>query len=113
MFGLITGGATFYKNLGVKKKREAEEIWQKSYHRAAVREQVDEFLQLETEWDAFLESVDRGLQTTDGQLSSVKTAECLSPDTELTDARSGKSVTLGQFLSPGQKLLLVLIRHVG
>lgn len=113
LFGLITAGANFYKSLGVKKKSEAEAIWQKSYHVAAVREQVEELLQLESEWDSFLESVDRGLQTTDGQLSGLKTADSLSPDTQLTDGRSGESVSLGRYLDQRQKLLLVLIRHFG
>lgn len=45
---------------------------------------------VQTEWDAFLESVDRGLQTTDGQLSGGKTADSLSPDTPFTDGRSGE-----------------------
>uniref|UniRef100_A0A8C6URE1 Uncharacterized protein n=1 Tax=Neogobius melanostomus TaxID=47308 RepID=A0A8C6URE1_9GOBI len=109
MFGLITGGATLFKNLGVTKKSEAEEIWKKSYHREAVREQVDALLQLETEWDSFLESVDGGLQTADIPLSPT---ESLSPDMALLDARTAKNVTLGEYLSPGLKQLLVLIRHL-
>lgn len=113
LFGLIAAGADFYKSIGVKKKRDAEATWQKFYHHAAVREQADELLQLESEWDSFLESVDRGLQTSDGQLSGRQTADSLSPDTPLTDARTEKSVTLGQYLVQGQKLLLVLIRHYG
>lgn len=113
LFGLIAAGANFYKSLGVKKKKEAEDIWKKSYHHEAVREQVERLLQLETEWDSFLESVDRDLQTTDRQLSGGKIADSLSPDTSFTDAKSGKSVTLGQYLHQGQKLLLVLIRHFG
>ncbi|GLD49774.1 thioredoxin-like protein AAED1 [Lates japonicus] len=94
LFGLMTAGADFYKSIGVKKKSEAEAVWQKTYHRAAVREKVEELLQLESDWDSFLESVDRDLQTTDGQLSGVKTPDSLSPDTPFTDGRSGKSVTL-------------------
>lgn len=113
LFGLITAGADFYKSLGVKKWSEAETIWQKFYDHEAVREQVEELLQLETEWDSFLEGVDRGLQTTDTQLSGGQIADTLSPETELIDARSAKSVTLGQYLGQGQKLLLVLIRHFG
>lgn len=112
LFGLITAGTDFYKSLGVKKKNEAEAIWQKSYHRPAVREKVEELLQVETEWDSFLDDVDRGLQTAAEQQSGGP-VESLSPDIELTDARSGKSVTLGQYMNQGQKLLLVLIRHFG
>ncbi|KAI3364491.1 hypothetical protein L3Q82_011272, partial [Scortum barcoo] len=109
LFGLITAGADFYKSIGVKKKSDAEATWQKFYHHAAVREQVDELLQLESEWDSFLESVDRGLQTSDGQLSGRQIADSLSPDAPLTDARTEKSVTLGQYLVQGQKLLLAAL----
>ncbi|KAM8725203.1 selenoprotein L [Acanthopagrus schlegelii] len=112
LYGLMTAGAQLFKSLGVKKKSEAEAVWQKFYHRAAVREQVDELLQLESDWDSFLVSVDEGLQTTAG-LSGGTIAESLSPDTPFTEGRSGKSVTLGQYLDQGQKLLLVLIRHFG
>uniref|UniRef100_A0A8C3GB44 Selenoprotein L n=1 Tax=Cyclopterus lumpus TaxID=8103 RepID=A0A8C3GB44_CYCLU len=66
---------------------------------------------VQREWDSFLESVDRGLQTTDRQLSGGKIADSLSPDTPFTDGRSGESVTLGKYLGQGQKPLLVLIRH--
>lgn len=110
MFGLITGGATLYKNLGVTKKSEAEEIWKKSYHREAVREQVDALLQLETEWDSFVQTVDSELQASKVPVSIMKS---LSPDIPLLDARTEKNVTLGEYLNPGQKQLLVLIRHAG
>lgn len=110
MFGLITAGTTFFRSLGVTKKSEAEEIWKKSYHIKAVKEQVDALLQLETEWDSFLESVDSGLQTSNVPLSPTRN---LSPDIALLDARTSKNVTLGEYLNPGQKQLLVLIRHVG
>uniref|UniRef100_A0A3B4TKZ1 Selenoprotein L n=1 Tax=Seriola dumerili TaxID=41447 RepID=A0A3B4TKZ1_SERDU len=59
------------------------------------------------EWDSFLQRVDRDLQTTDGQLSGVKTADSLSPDSSFTDGRTGKNVTLGEYLGQGQKLLLL------
>ncbi|KAM4528792.1 selenoprotein L [Fundulus diaphanus] len=113
LFGLITAGGNFYRSIGVKTKGEAEAIWQKLYHRPAVREQVEELLKLENEWDSFLQSVDKGLQLTDEQLPGAKTADSLSPDSLFTGARSGQSVTLGQFLGQGQKLLLVLLGHFG
>ncbi|TWW68562.1 hypothetical protein D4764_19G0003600, partial [Takifugu flavidus] len=31
LLGLISAGAQFYKSLGVKKKSEAEAVWQKYY----------------------------------------------------------------------------------
>ncbi|KAM9703211.1 selenoprotein L isoform 1-T3 [Menidia menidia] len=113
LFGLITAGADLYRSLGVKTKSEAEAVWQKSDHHAAVRQQLDELLQLEGEWDSFLKQVDDGLQASDGLLSAGEPLERLNPHSQLCDARSGRSTTLGEFLCPGQKLLLVLIRHFG
>lgn len=112
LFGLISPGAQLYKSIGVKDRSEAEAVCQKFYHHAEVREKLEELLELENEWNSFLDEVDKGLQTTDW-LSGGKMADSLSPDVAFTDGRSEKSVTLGQFLEQGQKLLLVLIRHYG
>ncbi|KAG7509425.1 hypothetical protein JOB18_043614 [Solea senegalensis] len=98
LFGLMAAGTDFYDSLGVKKKSDAEAVWRKFYNHAAVRELVDEFLELESEWDAFLENVDKGLQVTDRKLAGAKMADGVSPDTAFTDARSGKNVTLAEYL---------------
>uniref|UniRef100_A0AAY5KJQ5 Uncharacterized protein n=3 Tax=Esox lucius TaxID=8010 RepID=A0AAY5KJQ5_ESOLU len=113
LFGLMTCGANFYKSISVTKHSEAEDLWKKSYHHAMVREQVDELLQLEEEWDAFLDSIDTELKTTDKQLTGRPTSQNLSADTFLTDARSGENVALGKYFGKGENLLLVLIRHFG
>lgn len=49
---------------------------------------------LQDEWDSFLDGVDKGLQTTDRQLAGpgAQIADSLSPETPLTDGRSGKWV---------------------
>ncbi|XP_040925362.1 selenoprotein L isoform X2 [Betta splendens] len=109
LYGLLTAGADLYKRLGVKKKSEAEALWQKSEHHDAVREQVEELLQLERRWDSFLEAVGTRLQTEDGGAATGS----LSPDAVLTEALSGRAVTLGRYLGQGHRLLLVLIRHFG
>ncbi|XP_028997328.1 selenoprotein L isoform X1 [Betta splendens] len=135
LYGLLTAGADLYKRLGVKKKSEAEALWQKSEHHDAVREQVEELLQLEVclfkhlvialtflvrfversvfvlqrRWDSFLEAVGTRLQTEDGGAATGS----LSPDAVLTEALSGRAVTLGRYLGQGHRLLLVLIRHFG
>ncbi|KAM9779104.1 selenoprotein L [Syngnathus typhle] len=114
LLGLIAAGAEFYRSIGVKKKSEAEAAWQKLYGRAPVREQVEELLQLQSEWDSFLEYVDQSLQSSCAPVKpGGETVDIFSPETLLTDGRSGKSVTLDHYRSPGQKLLLVLIRHYG
>lgn len=112
LLGLIAAGAEFYKSLGVKKRSEAESVWQKFYHHAEVRDEVEELLELESEWDSFIESVDEGVHAGAGQSSGLR-ADSLSPEIPLADGGSGKSATLGQYLGQGQKLLLVLIRHYG
>lgn len=112
LLGLISAGVKFYKSLGVKKRSEAESVWQRVYHHAEVRDQVEELLELESEWDSFIESVDEGLHAGATQ-SSGRRADSLSLQMPLTDGSSGKSVTLGHYMEQGQNLLLVLIRHYG
>ncbi|KAJ8009060.1 hypothetical protein DPEC_G00084920 [Dallia pectoralis] len=113
LFGLMTCGANFYKSISVKTQKEAEDLWKKSYHHAKVRDQVDELLQLEKEWDAFLDSIDTELKNTDKQLMGHASLKNLGADTLLTDARSGENVALGKYFGKGESLLLVLIRHFG
>ncbi|CAL8314504.1 unnamed protein product [Lota lota] len=113
MFGLITAAADLYNSIGVTKKSDAESTWAKSYHHAPVREAVENLLQLESEWDSFLASVEAGLGPAETQGPEGSTAERLSGDLALVDARTTETVTLGQYLGKGQSLLLVLIRHFG
>uniref|UniRef100_A0A673WWV0 Uncharacterized LOC115192909 n=2 Tax=Salmo trutta TaxID=8032 RepID=A0A673WWV0_SALTR len=113
LFGLMTCAANFYNSIGVKKRIDAEDLWKKSYHHAKVQEQVEELLQLEEEWDAFLDRIDTELKTSDKRLTGGPTSQNLSADTPLTDARSGENVTLGLYFGKGENLLLVLIRHFG
>ncbi|XP_036398770.1 uncharacterized protein LOC118787347 isoform X2 [Megalops cyprinoides] len=72
---------------------------------------VDELLQLQTEWDAFLECLDAELQMSDRTLSHEPRAGRLSTETTLTDARTGEPVTLAKYLGRGEHVLLVLIRQ--
>ncbi|KAM8846595.1 selenoprotein L isoform 1-T1 [Synchiropus picturatus] len=111
LLGLIAAGADFYRSVGVTRKSEAEGVWQRFYGRDAVAEQVEALLQLERDWDGFLDWVDKSLQT--GRSTEGVPAARVGPELVLTDGRSGGSVTLAQHLQAGHKLLLVLIRHYG
>ncbi|CAL8316844.1 unnamed protein product [Boreogadus saida] len=99
MFGLMTAAADFYNRIGVTKKSDAESAWAKSYHQAAVREGVENLLQLENEWDSFVASVDEGLRPAETQGPEGSTADRLSGDLALVDARTAEAVTLGQYLA--------------
>uniref|UniRef100_A0AAY4CDM3 Uncharacterized protein n=2 Tax=Denticeps clupeoides TaxID=299321 RepID=A0AAY4CDM3_9TELE len=113
LFGMMGAGAAFLNSLSVKNMSEAEDLWKNSFQDSGVREQVEEFLSLEVEWDNFLERLDSGLQTSDELLAAVPSVQSLSADMHLTSARSGEDVTLGHYFGQGKNLLLVLIRHFG
>ncbi|XP_044230291.1 prostamide/prostaglandin F synthase-like isoform X2 [Thunnus albacares] len=93
LLGLIEAGAALYKRC------------------AALQDAVQDFQQLEVQWDAFLQRLDDELQlnakTLDGRLQS----KSISPDVPLVDARTGEAVTLQKYLGKGKKILLVLIRQ--
>ncbi|KAI1895704.1 hypothetical protein AGOR_G00108980 [Albula goreensis] len=111
LLGLIAAGAELYKSLSVKKKSEAEKVWKNAYHCAQVRDAVEAFLQLETDWDTFLEHLDAELRMTDLTLHRGTPMGQLSAETPLIDARTGEAVTLGNYLRKGERILLVLIRQ--
>lgn len=113
LFGIIAAGANLYSSLSVNKRSEAEDLWKPLYQIAGVRDAVEDFLELEVEWDAFLESLDSRLQMSDKLLACTSPVERLSADIKLTDARSGEEVTVGRYYGKAENLLLVLIRHLG
>ena len=60
------------------------------YQSPGVRDVIEDLLELEVEWDSFLEHLDSGLQMSDKLLASASPVETLSADIKLTDARSGE-----------------------
>ncbi|KAI1897512.1 hypothetical protein AGOR_G00084040 [Albula goreensis] len=90
LFGLSAAAASFFTSLSVKKRSEAEQLWKNAYHHSEVRDQVEDLLQLEAKWDAFLEHLDIHLQTSDVLLSRSPQARSLAGEMALTDARSGE-----------------------
>ncbi|XP_076605164.1 prostamide/prostaglandin F synthase-like [Chaetodon auriga] len=73
---------------------------------AALQAAVQDFQQLEVQWDAFLQHLDDELQ-----LDGDHQAKRISPDTSLVNAITGETVTLEKYLGKGKKILLVLIRQ--
>ncbi|XP_028251833.1 uncharacterized protein LOC114427827 [Parambassis ranga] len=112
LLGLIESGAALYSSLSVKRKKDAEDLWRKNDHCAALQEAIQDFQQLQVQWDAFLQRLDDELQlsakTLDGDHPSKKR---IPPDTPLVDARTGQTVTLEKYLGRGKKTFLVLIRQ--
>lgn len=111
LLGLIEAGAALYKSLSVRRKNDMEDLLRKNTQCAALQDAVQDFQQLEVQWDAFLQRLDDELQlnakTLDGRLQS----KSISPDVPLVDARTGEAVTLQKYLGKGKKILLVLIRQ--
>ncbi|KAL3968576.1 C-type lectin domain family 4 member E [Sarotherodon galilaeus] len=111
LLGLIEAGATLYNSLSVKRKKDAEDLWSKNTNCAALREALQDFKELEVQWDAFLQRLDDELQLSPKIHNVDHQSKCISPDTPLIDARTGETVTLQKYLGRGKKILLVLIRQ--
>ncbi|XP_054470258.1 uncharacterized protein LOC129103698 [Anoplopoma fimbria] len=112
VLGLIEAGAALYRSLSVKRKNDAEDIWRKNNHCAALQNAVQDFQQLEVQWDAFMQRLDDELQLSAKTLDRDHQSKCISPETSLIDARQeSKTVILEKYLGKGKKILLVLIRQ--
>ncbi|XP_041810524.1 uncharacterized protein LOC121618944 [Chelmon rostratus] len=110
LLGLIEAAAALFRSLSVKRKKDAEDLWRKSNH-CALQDAVQDFQQLEVQWDAFLQHLDDELQLSGKILDGDHQSKCISPDTSLINARTGETVTLEKYLGKGKKILLVLIRQ--
>lgn len=111
LLSLIGAGAALYRSLSVKRKKDAEDLWQKNIHCGALADALQDFLQLEVQWDAFLQRLDDELQLSAKILTEGHQSTRISPDTSLINARTGETVTLDKYLGKGKKILLVLIRQ--
>ncbi|KAG7460968.1 hypothetical protein MATL_G00204600 [Megalops atlanticus] len=107
LFGLIPAGAKFLNSLSVKRRSEAEDVWKNAYHRAEVRDLVEDLMQLGEKWDAFLERLDEELQMSDRLLANSPQAVCLSGEMVLTDARSGEIANQGLLDAQSLRVLVV------
>ncbi|XP_041108507.1 selenoprotein L isoform X2 [Polyodon spathula] len=65
LLGFTDMGAHFLSSLSVKTKTEAEELWKKYFHDVDVRDHVEDLLQLEMDWNEFVEGVDSELNLND------------------------------------------------
>ncbi|XP_051880510.1 selenoprotein L [Pristis pectinata] len=107
--GLIPLYANFFNNLCLRKRSDAEDLFKKFYHSASVRDQVEDLLEFEVEWNNFLGDIDSQMKANSFQAQlrlGAQVPGCLV----FTDVRSEREVQLKEFLQ-GQKLLLVLLRH--
>jgi hypothetical protein len=71
----------------------------------------DDIVDNENEWDSILQEVDTSLVADTGTI--LKVGDQGPVDYELSDVRTGQSLTLGNILSEdeGNHLVLVLLRH--
>uniref|UniRef100_UPI00398F2D8F selenoprotein L isoform X1 n=1 Tax=Pristiophorus japonicus TaxID=55135 RepID=UPI00398F2D8F len=108
--GMIPLYSSFLKTLHVQKRSDAEDLWMTFYHSVSVRDQAEDLLQFELEWNSFLSDIDARLKHNCVQTQLTLGTEVPGGMT-FTDARSGREVQLEEFLQGPEKLLLVLLRH--
>lgn len=111
LLGLIEAAAHLYRSLSVQRKKEAEDLWRQNSTCAALQDVLQDFKQLQVQWDAFLQHLDDGLQLSAKTLDGEHQPTWISPDIPLINARTGERTPLGKYLVKGKKTLLVLIRQ--
>lgn len=100
--------------VGVKTRKELEEVWVRFYKDEAVRESVEGLLTAEDNWRAFIRYMDAGLQKIESERSPVATSTLgsqLPQDLCLTEAVSGDSVAVETILKESRYTLFILRKH--
>lgn len=108
--GLIQLHANFFNNLNVRRRSDVEDLFKKFYQSTAVRDQVEDLMKFELEWNNFLGDVDNQIEANAFQ-AQLKLGTQVPGCMKLTDVRSGREIQLEEFLHRREKLLLVLLRH--
>uniref|UniRef100_A0A8C4RIA5 Uncharacterized protein n=1 Tax=Erpetoichthys calabaricus TaxID=27687 RepID=A0A8C4RIA5_ERPCA len=112
LFGFTDAGANFLTSLSVKKRSDAEKLWEHFFQDEDVRDHVEELLQLEVDWDEFLQHLDSSLNLCDTpSVPMVRLGGYVPGDLQLKDARTNEHLKLSSYFRRGTKTLLVLLRH--
>ncbi|KAK5858009.1 hypothetical protein PBY51_011210 [Eleginops maclovinus] len=111
LLGLIEAAARLYRSLSVKRIQDAEDFWRRNTHCAALQDALQDLQQLQVQWDAFLQRLDAEAKLGTEALHRDQQLKHVPAETRLRDARTGRAVTLQQYLGGGKKILLVLIRQ--
>lgn len=108
---------TALSSAGVSKRSELDGLVKANYRWPSVRDAAEALLEAEEAWSVLLKNIDSQLaEAGSGQCEETTPTAlpgCPGPiHVPLTDARTGVSVALQQYLRRGHRaLLLVLLRH--
>lgn len=111
LFRLASTYNAIFRKHDVTTREGFERVIRKHFRHTEVRHLHDDIVDNEDEWDSILQEVDKSLVADTGNL--LKVGEQGPIDFELSDVRTGQSLTLGNILSEdeGKHLVLVLLRH--
>ncbi|XP_014663281.1 PREDICTED: uncharacterized protein LOC106805983 [Priapulus caudatus] len=102
--------------VGCATRRQAEDAWGRCYANRDVRESVDDLLEVEGAWNAFLHDVDDRARRRsndgggDGGGGGVEVGDPAPGDARLRDAGTRAEVALADYLG-GAAVVVVLLRH--
>ncbi|XP_063764728.1 prostamide/prostaglandin F synthase-like isoform X2 [Eleginops maclovinus] len=109
LHGCLSVHCSLFHSLSVKRIQDAEDFWRRNTHCAALQDALQDLQQLQ--WDAFLQRLDAEAKLGTEALHRDQQLKHVPAETRLRDARTGRAVTLQQYLGGGKKILLVLIRQ--
>lgn len=107
--GAIGLYADLFTSLHVTTRSAFEDVVKANFRNMDVRDEFEELIETETEWQKFLEGVERYLEKSDN-VTNLKVNDQAPMDMPLVESTTGKTVTLREY-SDNNSQLLVLFRH--
>lgn len=105
------------RKVGVKTRKELEQLWAKGYSNPALRDAVEALLEAEDAFSEFTSMLDRDLVEYEERNSTsqdaIKAGQRLPEDLCFVEASSGEAVPLESHWKTTRFTLFVLLRHFG
>eukprot|EP00088_Acartia_fossae_P019320 TRINITY_DN21273_c0_g1_i1.p1 TRINITY_DN21273_c0_g1~~TRINITY_DN21273_c0_g1_i1.p1 ORF type:complete len:157 (+),score=36.71 TRINITY_DN21273_c0_g1_i1:67-537(+) len=100
--------AAFYTSLGVQDQAGLHQLFKKNFKNVEVQERYEELLEVEDDWNSFLDSADTALSA--GLLPPLKEGELIT-DKIVLNTVGGAEVDLHELSEGATYLHLILLRH--
>ena len=117
LFHIMPVYADVMQKVGVKTKRQLEELWATRYTEPALRDIVEQLMEAEESMTEFLGEVDRQLAKEEdnivGKNPVLHVGDNFPEDLVMTEVPSGLDVPLGESWKGSSYTLYVLLRHFG
>lgn len=116
IFQIMPAYAEAMKNVGVKNNKELKALWGSRFADPAVRDSVEDLLQVQDEVEEFLQELETKLGKVDASAGAGvnrQAGDILPADLVVIEVPSGKSIPLKESWTGSKYTLYVLMRHFG